>query len=156
MNVDINVKNSMKQYIDLLSDILKTDDKLVKNEFEIWIPNCIECLQFYLDNEQLLIDKPNLYADILSILSLLYNWIFEGGSWAYIELYQKFKTIYSSEEIGNSFKVVFDRMNKNSIDKKQIKARLINNSLINYTNDNGDFKSLYEILSELHHAFELE
>lgn len=146
--MEIDIKNNIEQYIVLLSDVLKTDNKLAKIEYETWIPNCIECLKFALDNEQLLIDKPNLYKDNLTTLSLLYNWIFEEKSWAYIELYQKFRKIYTGKECGEAFKILFNRMSKSEI-------KPLESSSINYTNSEGKIKSLSQILNDLSQQWKL-
>lgn len=146
--MDIKMKNNIELYIGLLSDALKTDNKLAKTEYKAWISNCIECLEFALDNEQLLIDKPTLYKDILNTLSLLYNWIFEEKSWAYIELYHKFRKICTGEECGQSLKTLFNRMNKDEM-------KPIETSQINYTNSEEKFKSLSQILNDLSQQWKL-
>ena len=145
--MDINIKDSIKKYIDLLSDVLETE-----TEFETWMPNCIECLNFALDNEQLLIEKPKLYEDTLSTLSLLYKWIIEKESWAYIELYQKFRKIYTGAEIGEAFKVLSNRINENKIRESTKESE---NSLISYTDNNGNFKAVDQILNELSQQWKL-
>ena len=102
--MDIIIKEEINLYIEFLS-------KLPTNyEFEEWIPTCIECLQFALDNEQLLNEKPELYQDTLSTLYLLYTWIKDSKEWAYIELRQKFKKRYSPKEIGKALKEISIRL----------------------------------------------
>lgn len=136
------IKEQIIAYIDLLSLI-----SAANHEYEIWIPTCIECLQFALDNEQLLNEKPELYSDTLSTLSLLYKWIVEEKEWAYIELREKFKKRYSPEEVGKSFKVILERMNT-------IKENEANN-LANFKNEEGNFKSMMQILNELSEQFKM-
>jgi len=79
--MDKDIKNLLKQYIKLLSDTLETSKKLTKIEFQAWMPNCIKCLQFALDNEQLLIKKTSLYEDTLTNIALIYNWNLEKNIW---------------------------------------------------------------------------
>lgn len=141
--MDNDIKNLLKQYIKLLSETLETSDKLTKIEFQAWIPNCIECLQFALDNEQLLIEKPSLYEDTLATLSLLYKWIFEETQWAYIELYRKFRTIYSGAEVGNALKALFNKLNENKIKEPE------NNCLVDYKDGGGNLKSVHQVCAEL-------
>jgi hypothetical protein len=136
--MDIVVKKQINIFIDLLS---KTSQD--NYDFKEWIPNCIECLQFTLDNEELLNEKTGLYRDTLSTLSLLYSWIIEDKEWAYIELRQKFRKIYSPKEVGAALKEVVNRLNK------QNEYLYADNSLINFKDNDGNFKSLEQILSEL-------
>jgi hypothetical protein len=136
--MDIVVKKQINIFIDLLS---KTSQD--NYDFKEWIPNCIECLQFTLDNEELLNEKTGLYRDTLSTLSLLYSWIIEDKEWAYIELRQKFRKIYSPKEVGAALKEFVNRLNK------QNEYLYADNSLINFKDNDGNFKSLEQILSEL-------
>ena len=139
-----NVKSNIKQYINLLSEILP-----INNDFKAWIPNCIECLQFALDNKQLLMDEPSLYADTLSTLSLLYKWIFEEESWAYIKLYQKFRKVYSGQEIGVALKSLLSKLNDREIEKRE------NDYLVSFTDKEGNLKSFDKILYELSQQWKL-
>ena len=77
-----------------------------------WIPNCIECLQFALDNEELLKDKPSLFNDAVETVHLLYTWITNqpSGDYAYIILRKKFGRIYSPEEVGKALKKLVGRL----------------------------------------------
>jgi hypothetical protein len=133
--VENNIKTTIKNYIEILSGATNVDA-------HEWIPNCIECLQFALDNEQLLIEKPSLYEDTLDTLQLLYSWIVEDKGYAYIYLRQKFRTIYSGEQIGKALKSMLSKLNCEN--KKQE-----NNLLVSFTNDKGEFKSTEQILNEL-------
>ena len=91
--MDINIKNILNSFIKLLSETPQKD-----SPFETWIPNCIECLQFALDNEQLLIDKPSLYEDTLSTIYLLREWIFEDSKYAYLILERKFRKVCTEKK----------------------------------------------------------
>ena len=112
-------------------------------DFKSWIPTCIECLQFALDNEELLNENPELYQDTLYTLSLLYSWIIEDKDWAYIELKQKFRKIYSPKEVGNALKEFSKRLTEQ---KEEIYK---GDCLVNYKDADGNFKSMAQILSEL-------
>jgi hypothetical protein len=136
--MDITIKEKISLYIDFLSYILPTN-----NDYEVWIPTCIECLQFALDNEKLLNEKPELYQDTLNTLYLLYSCIVKNEEWAYIELRQKFRKIYSPKEVGKALKEFSIRLSK----KKE--ELYTNNCLIDFKDNNGDFKSVEQILSEL-------
>ena len=136
--MDTNVKNTIGLLIRLLSE---TPQK--NSPFETWIPNCIECLQFALDNEQLLIDKPSLYEDALSTIYLLREWIFEDSKYAYLILERKFRKVCTAEEVGNAFKILNKRM------QDEANKKVDNNDFISFTDESGNFKSTSQILSEL-------
>jgi len=141
-----NIKQQINLYIEFLNSILPTDPK-TSNDYELqnWIPNCIECLKFALDNDQLLKDKPSLYDDIISTLSLLYLWLVEGHEYAYIELSQKFKKICTPEEIGNAFKILSDRIKEANKEDETLRP-----DYISFKDNNGNFKSMEQILKECH------
>ena len=142
--MDIDIRNDIELYINLLSKTLDTD-----GDYQIWMPNCIECLQFALDNEQLLSEKPSLYDDTLHTLALLYSWIFKNDTFAYVLLKQKFRKIYSGKEIGNAFKLLFERMNTENTTQKQC------DDLLDFIDKNGEMKSLESIFGELNKQWEL-
>jgi hypothetical protein len=132
---DISIKEQLKLYIEFLYKILPT-----YHDYEEWIPICIECLEFALCNVELLTEKPELYRDTLSTLHLLYSWIVDNRAWAYIELRQKFRKIYSPKEVGTALKELANRLsnqNKN------------NEYLVSFKDINGNFKSIEQVLSEL-------
>ena len=137
------IKEQITVFIELLSLALPSN-----YEYGVWIPTCIECLQFALDNEQLLNEKPELYSDTLSTLNLLYLWIIEEKEWAYIELREKFKKRYSPEETGKALKTIADRMNNESMDSISNE-----NNIINFKDAEGNFKSTIKILEELSEQF---
>jgi hypothetical protein len=114
-----------------------------KNHYELgnWIPNCVECLKFAIDNEILLEEKPELLVDILKTLQLLYYWIVEEKEWAYIELYQKFRTIYSNVEVGKALKEISKRLN---IENSKELGKNFKGLGVEIKN-----KNMYEILEEL-------
>ena len=126
-----------------ISNCIKLIDSQPKGDYELnsWIPTCIECLNFALNNEQLLNEKPELYKDTLSTLSLLYSWIVENKEWAYIELRQKFRRVSTPEEVGNAFKLLFDKFNKKKNQTTQIATE--------FRENNGYYKSTYRVLNEL-------
>lgn len=132
--------NEIKQFINNAIELLNATSK-EDYELQHWTPNCIECLQFALDNEQLLIDKPSLYYDTIDTLNLLHSWIMEESKFAYIILRKKFGKIYSPTEIGNAFRIISDRL-------KAENNKSNNNELINCVDDDGNFKSLEKILNE--------
>jgi hypothetical protein len=140
--MDITIKEKINLYIEFLSNILPTN-----NDYEIWIPTCIECLQFALDNEELLNEKPELYQDTLQTLYLLYSCIIKGEEWAYIELRQKFRKIYSPKEVGKALKEFSNRLSK------QKEGLYPSDCLIDFKDHNGNLKSVYQILSELSEQF---
>ena len=155
--MDIVVKKQINQYIKLLSKISSD------YEYESWIPNCIKCLQFALDNEQLLNEKPELYQDTLSTLYLLYSWIVEEYGWAYIELREKFKTWYTPEETGKSLKNILEILNKQDGNEELIGKELrdeTENMLQKYNKtiytDKGGYKTFIEILDMLSEVWENE
>lgn len=137
-------KEQITIFIDLLSEISSAN-----YEYEMWIPTCIECLQFALDNEQLLNEKPQLYTDTLRTLNLLYKWIVEEKEWAYIELREKFKKRYTPEEAGKSFKTILKRMGNT---KENTKENEVDN-FINFKDEEGNFKSTVQIFNELSEQF---
>lgn len=137
-------KEQIAIFIDLLSEISSA-----KYEYEMWIPTCIECLQFALDNKQLLNEKPQLYTDTLRTLNLLYKWIVEEKEWAYIELREKFKKRYTLEEVGKSLKAILKRIGNA---KENIKKNEVDN-FINFKDEEGNFKSMAQILNELSEQF---
>ena len=100
-----NFNKHISQYIEFLSNIPSKG-----NNLESWIPICVECLQFTLDNEQLLNENPKLYQDALRTLHLLDSFIVEKEEWAYIVLKQKFKKYHSPEKIARAFKEVLKRL----------------------------------------------
>lgn len=136
--MDAVAKEQINIYIKLLSEVSQDN-----YDFREWIPNCIECLQFALDNEELLSEKPELYQDILSTLSLLYSWIIENAKWAYIVLRQKFRTIYSPKEVGGALKEVANRLNK------QKEELYTSDYLVNFKDGDGNLKSVEQIFTEL-------
>lgn len=136
--MDAVAKEQINIYIKLLSEVSQDN-----YDFKEWIPNCIECLQFALDNEELLSEKPELYQDTLSTLSLLYSWIIENAKWAYIVLRQKFRTIYSPKEVGGALKEVANRLNK------QKEELYTSDYLVNFKDGDGNLKSVEQIFTEL-------
>ena len=143
-----NIKNQINLAIELLSSVP------LDYEYKIWIPNCIECLQFALDNEELLKEKPELYNDMLHTLELLYLWIIDKEDWAYIELREKFKTIFTSEEVGSSIKNILARMQKTNSNQNPINGGMCD--LIKLKNSDGDFRGVFDILEELSEAWNLD
>lgn len=135
-------------YIDFLSKM-----PLDHYEYSTWVPNCIECLQFAFDNEQLLEEKPELYHDTLSTLSLLHALLIEGKEWAYIELREKFKTRYSNEEVGKSLKLFAERLNKENTTKIKCSLKPLASKVDDIQNIDGSYKSLYQILNDLAEMF---
>ena len=129
-----NIKRQIESYIKLLNLTLSDNPKYF--ELSDWIPNCIECLQFSLDNEKLLIEKPNLYADTLSTISLLYSCIIENESWAYIELRQKFRNIATPEQMGKALKIICERLKEanNKVIEANYKTDVLNSSGYNVDN----------------------
>ena len=143
--------NKIRQQIDLYVNLL-SKIPLDHFEYSMWIPNCIECLQFVLDNEQLLKEKPELYHDTLSTLGLLYSWIIEEKEWVYIELREKFKTRYSPEETGKSLKLLVERLNKENTTQIKCSLKTLVNK-VDIQNTDGSYKSLYQILNDLAEIF---
>jgi hypothetical protein len=141
--IDNQTRSLIIAAIKLLSG-LPPDD----HEYLIWAPNCIECLQFALDNEKLLVEKPELYHDTLSTLNLLYLWIIEEKGWAYIELREKFKTRYSVEKNGKALKTIIDKINKENTNSVNENFSALSN-IIDVQNQDGSYKSMYQILEEL-------
>ena len=141
-----DIKQQVNLYIEFLNSILPDNPKTI-SDYELlnWIPNCIECLHFALDNDQLLKDKPSLYNDTTSTLSLLYLWIVEGHEYAYIELSQKFKKICTPEEIGNAFKILSDRIKEANKEDETLRP-----DYVSFKDDNGNFKPIEQILKECH------
>ena len=140
------MKKIIGNYIEFLSKILPTN-----YEFESWIPTCIECLQFAVDNEQLLNEKPELYQDTLSTLHLLYSWIIDDKGWAYIELREKFKKRYSPEEVGKALKCLLTKLQQNKcVEESQPLEHKLKNININLINcETQGYKTPYEVLNEL-------
>lgn len=104
-------KQQIRLYIDLLNKALpENKNSLEYHELNHWIPNCIKCLQFALDNEELLKEKPSLFNDMVDTIYLLHAWIFEDDSYAYIILKKKFGRVYTPEEVGNAFKKLAERL----------------------------------------------
>lgn len=141
--------NTIKKQINLYIEFLST---ISTNSFELksWTPTCIECLQFALDNEQLLEEKPELYQDTLSTLQLLYFWLKDGEEWAYIELSQKFKKHYSPEVIGKAFKEISKRLaklnNQDDIDKT------LEDIGVTLKTPDGNYRNTYDVLNDISQA----
>lgn len=141
-NITYEFKQQINTYIKLLNILLSENT----NHYELsdWIPNCIECLEFALNNGELLKEKPSLYEDTIRTINLLYLWIVEDKSYAYIELRQKFKTVGTSKEVGTALKKLIDRM-------KEENSVLCNteNVFVSFMDNDGNFKSTVQILKEL-------
>ena len=106
-------KQQISLYINLLNKTLPENTNTLEfHELNHWIPNCIECLQFALDNEELLKDKPSLFNDTVETVHLLYAWITNqsSGDYAYIILRKKFGKIYSPEEVGKALSKLVERL----------------------------------------------
>lgn len=133
--------NEIKQFINNAIELLNATSK-EDRDLQHWIPNCIECLQFAIDNEQLLFEKPSLYDDTIDTLNLLNSWVFEDSQYAYIILSKKFGKVYSPEEAGKSLKIISDRL-------KAEHSKTDSNDLISYVDEDGNYKSTEQILNEL-------
>jgi len=140
-NIDEFVKERILASTKILNVILEENAK--DYELSDWIPHCIECLQFALDNENVLIEKPSLYQDTLNTLYLISEWVVNNKWYAYIELREKFKSVFSGEQIGNSLKLILNRMGEAKAENEEPEQ------IIPFTNPNGEFKSVEQILSEL-------
>lgn len=140
-DIDKYIRRQIELAIELLSAIT------LDCEYSAWVSNCIECLQFALNNEQLLIEKPELYRDTLHTLELLYLWMIDGKGWAYVNLREKFKTWYSPEQIGNSFRTILKKLE--NVNKNQELIGFNTENSIELKSKNGDFKSMFQILKEL-------
>lgn len=139
--IEDSVKEQIQVSIKMLNAIL--EEKVNDYELSDWIPNCIQCLQFALDNEDILIEKPSLYQDTVSTLYLLSEWIVNNEWYAYIELREKFKTVFSGEEVGKSLKCLLNRM-------QELKTLSEEPALADYPiYQDGKFKSVEQILTEL-------
>ena len=106
-------KQQIRLYINLLNKTLPENTNTLEfHELNHWIPNCTECLQFALDNEKLLKDKPSLFNDTVETVHLLYEWITNqsSGDYAYIILRKKFGRIYSPGEVGVALKKLVGRL----------------------------------------------
>lgn len=136
--MDVVTKEQINIYIKLLSEVSHDN-----YDFKEWIPNCIECLQFALDNEELLNEKPELYQDTLSTLSLLYSWIIDETEFSYIVLRHKFRNIYSLKEVGIALKELANRLSK------QKEELYTSDYSVNFKDNEGNFKSVSQILNEL-------
>ena len=109
-------KQQIQKYIDILSGILEDNaDKSKQRYHELrhWIPNCIECLQFAVDNESSLEEKPSLLNDIIDTIKLLHGWLFEDRGYSYVILEKKFGKAYSPEEVGKTLKILYERLKEN-------------------------------------------
>lgn len=95
-------------YIETLNTFLLRNKE--SDDLECWIPNCIKCLQFAVDNESTINENISFYNDILNTLYLLKIWIFENCEYAYMILLNKYKTTFTPEEAGNAFKKILERM----------------------------------------------
>ncbi len=138
------IKKQINLYIKLLSE-------LDINDFELkeWVPNCIDCLKFAINNEQLLNEKIELYKDTLYTIDLLYSWIIGEETFAYIQLSHKFRNYYTPEKVGEALKTIVQRLKKiNEIEK------INNDLLISFTDSNNNFKSTSQIFNELSQKFE--
>lgn len=146
------LKQKIDTYISLLNSYLSEYNnprKLDYHELRNWIPNCIECLEFALNNEELLKEKPNLYEDTLNTIGLLYSWIIEEKSWAYIALRQKFRKVCSAEEVGNAFKKLHTKIKE----EKENNMVCGENKYVSFIDENGNLKSTVQIFKELSDAW---
>jgi hypothetical protein len=139
MKVADDVKQVIKPYIELLNQVLidNPDDY----EYKDWIPNCIECLEYAINTDKEIPKEP--YNDLLGTINLLYEYFVNSKEWAYIELSQKFKTIYSGEQIGKALKLFADRLKE--VNKEDETKRP---DYVSFKDDNGNFKSTAQILEE--------
>ena len=133
INITDELNKQIQIYINILNGILEdnTDkSKLQYHELRHWIPNCIECLQFAIDNEDLLEEKPSLLNDTVDTIYLLYGWLFEDKEFNYVILKKKFGKVYTHEEVGNAFKILAERLSesRDSIIEANYKTDILNSS----------------------------
>ena len=142
MKVTDGVRQIIQQYIGLLDQVLPKNPQTI-NDYELkdWIPNCIECLEWAIKTDKDIPEQP--YNDLLSTLYLLYECFVKSEEWAYIELRQKFKTIYSGEQIGRALKVFTERIKEANREDETKKT-----DYVSFTDTNGNFKSVEQILDE--------
>lgn len=141
------IRQQIQLYIEFLTKLSQENE----NDFELqsWVPNCVECLQFAVDNEALFKENSSPYADIIQTLYLLYSYIVKNAEWAYVELSQKFRKIYSPEEVGKFLQLLLERMQ--SLKEPYIES---GNNFVSFTDDNGDYKPIEQILREISDKWE--
>lgn len=142
------LKKQINTYIELLNKTLPNSPE-DKNyyEFQAWIPNCIEFLEFSLNNENIFIEKPSFYENLISTIDLLYSCFVESSESAYIELYQRFRKIYSGAEIGESLKTILKRYQEVKSEIEDDKPE--RNNCVSFTDNDGNYKSIAQILNEI-------
>jgi len=101
-------KNIMKSWIEILTCIL--DENINNYELTDWVKNCIDALQFALNNENIIEENINLYNDLINIINMLHSWIIEKEDYMYISLRQKFKSVYTAEQVGQSLKCMLNKI----------------------------------------------
>lgn len=141
------LESQIQLCIGLLEIAIPSESKSIADyELLDWIPNGIKCLQFALDNEVLLKEQPSLYQDTLGTISLIHAWVTDADNYSYIILRKKFQTTRTPEEVGNAFKSLLHKMQTHN--SKINDSEKVNN-LIDVIDEDGNFKSTYEVLNEL-------
>lgn len=140
-----NLSNLIKAWLPFLNEI----NKEVKNNHDSsWINNLIECLQYVVENPEEVFAQESLLQDVYGTLNLLHSAFIDKDDYAFIILRHKYRTIYTTEQIGEVFKLISERLKENDNEAKNI-SKPNKQNLINFKHNNGEFKSLGEILTEL-------
>lgn len=143
--MDTNYKEIARTWTTTLNDILVQNTKnFYYSELSDWVKNCITCLQFAIDNETILQEKPSLYEDTIRTFGLLYSWLIEDKEWAYIELRQKFRTIYNAKQTGEALRNLLNKMQQSKEPDEDQLHNEFNNIGIDFRN-----KSFVDILYEM-------
>lgn len=107
--MDKDVQKSIIIWREVLCDILNRD---TNDETKDWIKNLIKCFDYALDEKNNFPTEGEVFNDLLKTFHLLYKWIVEKKDWAWLELREKYKTVYSSEEVSNALRKISSRLSQ--------------------------------------------
>jgi len=110
-------------------------------------------LQYYFDHEWKLEENPKFKLDIIGVIRLVYEWVYAGEYYAYIELRETFKTRPTGKQAGEALKYMsnllqneVNKWRKNKQKPYKIQKEISEDIL---RDKNGNLKSLKDVLSEL-------
>ena len=103
-DVMVFYNTELKEFSASLSDTIS--DHKTKD----WINNLIKTFEYALDDSNNFPCEGSVYNDLLYTLELLYQWMVKGNEYVSVELYNKYRTVFTAGEIGKAMKVLCDRM----------------------------------------------
>lgn len=140
--MDKDIQKSIIMWREVLYDIL---NRGTNDETKDWIQNLIKCFDYALEEKKNFPTEGEVFNDLLKTFHLLYKWIVEKEDWAWLELREKYKTVYSAKEVGNALREISGRL-RQSIDE-EIESVLGLNNTYNTISVEELIKTLSEQLS---------